>query len=50
MGKAGRRTGGFDALDVAALWPASAQQSGFPIPHIVRDRDEPRTTPEEEPR
>lgn len=28
---------GCDALDVAALWPMSAQLAGIPIPEIERD-------------
>ena len=47
MARDGRQSGGCDSLDVAALWPASAQHCGFPIPEIVRDRLE-RPTREEE--
>ena len=48
MGKAGRRSGGCDSLDVAALWPASPEQIGFPIPNISRELAE-QPTQEEEP-
>ena len=47
MVRSERRSGGCDSLDVAALWPASAQPCGFEIPNIARDRAE-RPVSEEE--
>lgn len=33
------RSKGCDALDVAVLWPVSAQLAATPIPEIARDRE-----------
>ena len=47
MVRSERESGGCDSLDVAALWPASAQPCGLEIPPVARERVE-RPVAEEE--